>query len=106
MRSVKSDLSFGGYVEVVEVINPNTTPGQFNIRVIMNSRGTRFQASIGKVELQGIHKPYSNMDWGPGNYTVRELILLQKKYGGKKLFLLVTKKWLSDAWQDNFLLKS
>ena len=40
---------------------------------------------MGMVELQGIHNTSGEVSWGPGNYTVRELILLQKTYEGNQI---------------------
>ena len=54
----------------------------------MSSHGRRFQVGIGMVELQGMHNPNIKVSLVPVKYTVKELILPQKKSEGKKIFFL------------------
>ena len=53
-----------------KVINLKTQPGQVNRTASMNSNGTGFQAIIGLIEMQGIHKLNGKVYWVQGKYIV------------------------------------
>ena len=69
VSSDKTDLSFGDYFNVVEVITTKNPPGKVNITAMINSHGRRFQASISMVELQGVHNLNGKVYWVPVKYT-------------------------------------
>ena len=105
MSSGKLDRSLCGYVKVVEVIPPKNPSVQVNRTIIMNSHRIWFPGIIVVVKLKSVHNPNGNLSWSPVNHKVREIFLRWEISGGQKMFLSVTKIWVSDAWQDTFVLK-
>ena len=105
MISGKAYNLFGDDVKVEEFIISKTLKVHSRRKNRMKSHGRRFQSSIGMEELQGINNPNVNIFWGPGEYTKRKIILLQKTSEGKKMFLSVIENWVSESWQSTFLLQ-
>lgn len=69
----------------------------------MNSHGRRFQASVEITELQGLLNPNGTVTKDDSNLKIRNIILQQTTKDGNPMFLSVTRKWKSPAWQVTYI---
>ena len=104
-KNKKAHKKFGDHLKIIEVLTPSTHPMQVERTSRMNGHGRRFQNSIDMVELRGLNLPTGTTKFKASKITIRELILQHKTSEGKIVFLSVTKKWGSSAWQATFIKK-
>ena len=103
ISSGKASLRFGQHIKIVECLTKKSSPTQVDRTVRMNSHGRRFQASIDMVELQGLLNPNGVVTVNGKKGTLRSLILQQLTKDQKPMFLSITRKWKSPAWQITYI---
>ena len=99
----QASLRFGTHIKFIEALIKTSSPTQVDRTVRMNSHGRRFQASIEMTELQGLVNPNGVITLDKKTSTVRSLILQQTTKDGHPMFLSVTRKWKSPAWQVTYI---
>ena len=105
IKSKAAAKCFGDHLKLVECLTSKYPPGQVDHTVRMNGHGQRFQASVGMVELLGLNNPNGKVTVGRTPTTVRAMILAHNHTYNNPVFLSITKKWNSTAWQGTYILQ-
>ena len=103
ISSGRASLRFGQHIKIVECLTKKSSPTQVDRTIRMNGHGRRFQASIDMVELQGLLNPNGVVTINGKKGTLRSLILQQLTKDDKPMFLSITRKWKSPAWQITYI---
>ena len=102
---------FGEYIRIVEVLTPNTSPGQTERTIRMNATGRRFQCSVDMVTLTGLIDPNRLVEIKASptsrskksKATISELILRHHTKEDKPIFLSVTRKFNSPDFEACYI---
>ena len=97
----KAKFLLEAYAKVIRALTPHLAPEEVNKTIRMNYHGQRLQASVGMLELWGLHDPNGMAPWDSANFSRWEVILHQKQSSGS-LCLYLLQKWGSAAWQVTF----
>ena len=104
-----ANAKFGPFVKLVECLTSQSPRSQVERTVRMNGHGRRFQASVSTIELEGLLNPNGIV----GTCNVRDMILnygMENNKSGdhksNRIFLSVTRKWNSSAWQATYISQS
>ena len=99
------------HIRIVEVLKPDTSPGQTERTIRMNATGRRFQRSVDTVTLEGLVDPYRMIEVkvSPNarskkmKASIAELVLRHCTSEDKPIFLSVTKKFNSASFEACYI---
>ena len=100
-NSILAAKQFGDNIRISEVIKPDTSPGQTEQDICMNSTGRRFQRIVEMVSLVGLVdlnrvvevRASPTARTKKDKVPISEIILHHSTTDNKPIFLLVTKKY-------------